>query len=1309
LNRRGNSVLLVPLIAALALFYPAASRRATLESSQLSGSQTEPQSVPETRPATPEEEWSGGRKLVRYFLGLPKSGERPWGADDSRNNTQVEFLIATLPDPVDSALPHMFDRRLDSIQAALQQMGYLPTGRFRLPWQDCLLGSTKTAAGDSDEGKNKDDKQKACEQQRPFRKEPGVMLLRYTGDSPADKPGDEPGVHLLLLYLIGETPISGIQKVALRTALEEMASFCGWRGQQKDQTSRQGEEGERPFQAKASCEQIRILGPTFSGSAQSLDFALSAWLNSPSQPKNLHVKMVSGSATAIGKDTDFYNVGKFYGEHGPDFFSFSSMEAPDSVATCAFLNYLKKVEPDSQRLRVALLSEGSTVYGNRQRHVELTCNNDTEVTRIKFPLHISQLRAASQKVRESQQQTSPQIGPANEGLPLSKALEEVNQPHDTMPPLSPLDPLTSEQVIGQLLSTISRERYRYVGIVATDTRDTMFLAQEVREHCPSTVLFAFDPDLLFLHPEVNSNLRGMLVVTSYPLFNPNLLWSPPHPLQGESHLLTQFPDQGSEGSYNATLALLGDDDVGNQSAAGHRFDDRMLEYGLPFKGNATLPPLWITVVGGNQMWPLQVYDLKGTPAQSYMYTSAAVLPEAAGGTEDEKKKEEREKESWFAGVYPTGTTIFMSALTALCIVFCLPLLSRFRTPTGDRHATESWFGGAWLERFLGEAASERYRRSGELYLLAACTCLGIFLVVALAALLGPVIVMRKHEIDASPRWEMLAFLALCTLSAVVLLAASAALLIALRSSGRRGRARETGKAEDELNLPALGSAITLVAALVYFSAWLTGGWLYPLYSKGFHRAFFTTLRSLDLLSGVSPLVPLFLVFMAGFLWALSSFRRLRQLEGFESQAGFLARAEPFSEIGRLEHHVRRQLGRPSLRLPGAIVIVVLAGCAVIYLFGVRLVNSFEDRPFHWLLGVAFFAVHLALWSSVLRFCCVWRELHRLLHHLHCAPLRAYRRFQSSSPAAHKIDLASPPPTLAPLAYSIDQARTLCLRARGLLEARKVRLKPAVGDEARWTSAEIKSQGQEARWSIAELRNQRESGPPAARDLTPDQVVALQRLGSDEMTNLVYEAENHLKDAHAADVEGDWRLSLTHQVNAQEALSKVVDKVSLAANDAWWEELHGSPDKPAKLAKARPEEEVFQLGEDFLVGRVANFLAYVLPQMQNLIVTSVSGLLLMLFAISSYPFQPHNLLLLFNWAVILSFVGIAMWVFIQMNRDPVLSSLNGAKPGRINWDWDFVFRIFMYGIVPILALLGAQFPQSVGQIVSHLIPSEAMHQ
>jgi hypothetical protein len=102
------------------------------------------------------------------------------------------------------------------------------------------------------------------------------------------------------------------------------------------------------------------------------------------------------------------------------------------------------------------------------------------------------------------------------------------------------------------------------------------------------------------------------------------------------------------------------------------------------------------------------------------------------------------------------------------------------------------------------------------------------------------------------------------------------------------------------------------------------------------------------------------------------------------------------------------------------------------------------------------------------------------------------------------------------------------------------------------------------------------------------------------------------------------------------------------------------------------------------------------------------LMLMLVAISSYPFQPRGLLLFFSWAVILSFVGIAMTVFVQMNRDAVLSSLNGTKAGQISWDREFVVRLFFYGVVPVLALLGAQFPESVGEIITRILPAAAGH-
>jgi hypothetical protein len=48
---------------------------------------------------------------------------------------------------------------------------------------------------------------------------------------------------------------------------------------------------------------------------------------------------------------------------------------------------------------------------------------------------------------------------------------------------------------------------------------------------------------------------------------------------------------------------------------------------------------------------------------------------------------------------------------------------------------------------------------------------------------------------------------------------------------------------------------------------------------------------------------------------------------------------------------------------------------------------------------------------------------------------------------------------------------------------------------------------------------------------------------------------------------------------------------------------------------------------------------------------------------------------------------------------VLSLLSGTTPGSFNLSGDLVYRVMIHGIVPIIALLGAQFPEAVQNILS----------
>ena len=90
---------------------------------------------------------------------------------------------------------------------------------------------------------------------------------------------------------------------------------------------------------------------------------------------------------------------------------------------------------------------------------------------------------------------------------------------------------------------------------------------------------------------------------------------------------------------------------------------------------------------------------------------------------------------------------------------------------------------------------------------------------------------------------------------------------------------------------------------------------------------------------------------------------------------------------------------------------------------------------------------------------------------------------------------------------------------------------------------------------------------------------------------------------------------------------------------------------------------------------------------------------MLFSVMFYPFVQKNHFLAFNWIVILAFVVLALLIMVQMERDVVLSALNGTKPGQVQVTRQFTFRILTYVMIPILLLLSAQFPDTLGQVIS----------
>jgi len=1170
MDKSSTPALLVPLLALLAIAFPFAMNHRSPGSS----SDKNPQAI---QPAAQQPKRSPGNglpphsaaKLIEDFLHA-RSDQGAWPDRDPRSKYSLDFIIATLPDPVDSRLPYFFDSSIDSIQRACEASGYV-LDRFDLAWSE-KVGTDAAATATTDTPR--------------YRRDPSLLLFR----SPDER-------KLLLVFLVGETPTSGLHKAAMAGALRQLADFSPW-GPDHNKLP----EELRHLAAAGSGSTIKIMGPTFSGSAVSMDFVLRDWLAALGHPP-VHFRIVSGTATAI--DPREFSLIDDGGR-----LTFQAVVPPDSIAMPRIIAYIQSLG----YTRVAMLSEASTAYGQtNMRDARLR----TAVLNLPFPLHISQLRTLSEKQRLSQQKPNSELGSSpTASIPLDEG--ESSQPKETPRSFSPLEVSSADLVLSRLLSTISREEIHAVGILATDVRDTIFLAREIHQHCPSTLAFTVNSDLLYTHPDASPSTRGMLVFTPYPLFDLNQVWTPP--FLGEASRL-QFSNQAAEGVYNATLALLG-------------HAPKMLEYGRPFESQQLAKPaLWVTAVGRNGSLPVRLLDWADPSGYSLSFQRTPSLPTAQG-------------------IYTAGSAVGIVLISIVLIVFSLLVIRQYRSPALWGRDGQS----DWISQLLDEPVSPAYRLQARLYLLAcSASLLCVYIVLAALYSLPAVAAHLLGAASAVTDWRWLVALATAVpLILACLLSLATAVAVAARAFWKAPRQESVLRVE--VKCVVLGGCVAaLCLALGLAALWLRTAWTSP------PEAFFVHLRAFELLSGLSPLVPLFCVALAAFLWGFCSFRRLRMIDGIRSPESedsrdncFLKADTPsFNGIRTLETGVRELLEQASaFSTRWYIGLVCLAIVAGIYLFVFRFVPSYETRAFYALFGSAFVLVYSALAMEFGRLWLIWRGLRRFLRRLAWHPMRAaYGRYRNSFSGLPNIDIATAPPTFTVLSFSVDQAEQLLRLASTLVASGKL------------TEAE---RGNLEKWMP-------EAGPA------------------------VRKSAKNLAEALNADADGNWRLAVDKRSRSQQSLGELARITAKVLEPSW----RAATSDPLAAAET-PELRAFrELGEEFLAGRAVLLISYVLPSLRNLGAFVLSGLLLMLISVIFYPFQPRNQFLAFNWVVILGFVGLALVVLLQMERDVVLSVLNGTAPGHVTVSRQFTFRVLAYVMIPILALLSAQFPDTVGLIVSWL--------
>ncbi|MBA4188544.1 MAG: hypothetical protein C0467_11110 [Planctomycetaceae bacterium] len=521
---------------------------------------------------------------------------------------KTEFVIATVPDPIDSPFGYAFDQVVDAIQRGVQEKDGYVLDRAWLPWD------VDRKAKPPEVGKEPPQLRETT---------PGVLLFRHGKDTNRGVKN----ASLCVVFLVGEAPVGGIHKLAFTRCLKLIA--------QSDTLA------DGP---------VRVIGPYFTGSQTSLQFVIEDWLRGSDSGswwcphKNARFQVIVGNASGM-RTKDFFRE-KWSSER----IEVSATVIPARIQLNAVLHFLaqrdgarstdKISSKAADRLpgRVAILTESNTGFGKSVASV----GNTDDIAVLRFPLHVSRLKSEYAQLFRKQDQQA--------GLPATATIaasgfEEAGGVAEGVPAQGGAATVAANNaVLENILSTISRERFRYVGVMATDTRDKLFLIRLIREFCPDVHVFVTQSDLLLAHPDYLYHMKGVIVGSTYPLYPPGQKWSNPN---ASERLLVS--SSAAQSYYNATLATFG-------------LHDKMLEYGPPgFAAGPDVPndrpPVWVSMIAPSGAFvPLQLFT-------GYDDPNGYVLRKPSGGTAPEPNGLDYPGSLYLIGL---GLTVFWMVLAFKC-------------------------------------------------------------------------------------------------------------------------------------------------------------------------------------------------------------------------------------------------------------------------------------------------------------------------------------------------------------------------------------------------------------------------------------------------------------------------------------------------------------------------------------------------------------------------------------------------------------------------------------------------------------------
>lgn len=1172
--------------------------------------------------------------------GFPKSSRSP-GTGSTRKVERVPnqcipnvtAIIATVPDPVHTHLAMTFDRTLDVILQAAFDNDYVGS-HYWLPWP-IRTGALKSAEGTGDMEPGHD----------PVReRQPGLVILKHVPRKGEDTSPCNSFYKVIFLFLVDETPTQGIDGFQLQYAFAYESWFAG---HLKNFST--GKDGA-----------VSIIGPEYSGSAASMRAAI----DSKAWGKDKSIRVMGNTSTPLSYlqlTSSSKNI-SYYSFAGDGRFEDTLI---NQIHCSGYLKskFAKLIEDNTTLGSASELTPGSEMDTNSEGCIDHDWDQPVE---IEFPREISLLRNAEAENDQSSNNTSQGSVPS----PYLHFSVKDSSAQDTVPKFSRENTPLSQEAQLMMIDRQLLQGNDFVQIIASNKLDEIFLARFLHRAYPDAQLI-LRSDNLMVRDVDNSPFIGSISIGPYNLMG----------LGVAGFNRRTYTDSISEGEYNAADYIFWQAISQQKSASLPHLQGYLYlqDYG------PVQPPLWATAVGRDGYYPL------------------GILKFSAG----------RPLEWFLPPIDPKGSLCLPSCLSADDKTIAQQLLwSLKKKHTPIVYSPLSWRVLAWLIFFLCvghislisgadywspltrdlavRSNDQPRRRSMYIQVATAALCLMAFVVSCpMLALLVRTRIDLQGQVAST-------FLLASGLTAMAVTfwktRGSIGWAKARKHVSPSGGRVEGGYRRLRANIYFLITWLTWTAVLGLAIIWcylcradFGVGPLHAVYLEGASFSY----RCIRIMSGVSPLPPVFLLLLSWYFWGFLQTWRLRFSESGRPHLTNDSSNKMDHRFLISDQDIRRDksaedalcdnieclmftskvLRRRSdsfileafLASAGAIAILSMS-----ILHRVRSIDHFLwklpphlSSPYEFLIGILLFPLIWLAFVGWLRLIFIWAALKSsLLSRLEDQPVR----------------------------FAFDR-----LKGMGWMT-----MLSRVGLQEQWRDMDRCIE------SMCQMLHD------------PD---FRQRVGESELQSLsamsrrILALSKRLRERRfkAGDPPRERDFELRKVIDLK--LAAFGRKLLSAVLIPYWQsekfgliESEQSDELPIKARLSSEPNRILMAGE-FIAIRYMSLIRAVLANMRYLMTLVTITFVLTMLAWNSYPFHPREFV---DWfcTVLLVILGSGMiWVFAQMHRDPILSRLTNTKPNVLGLD--FYVRVVSYGAIPVLTWLAYEFPDVGSAIYSFIQPSTSV--